>query len=269
MQLQIWPRKICTYCKNYDFEITAPFIFIKMAKEGYKGGCLKSCSEHEDDVAITSPHSGQILIPDVIAHLCKFLVIETIKQCRLVCKSWNSGATPVLKARTLIHIPFDSGNSDVRRPKKWRWDKGILEKLRFNVHLMISTYKSTQPPTNLETFPSVRNVKSISVHFYLPEQWQKDLCNKIVQTSATTLEELKLKFHYDQNFPSFYGTVFLKFKKLVTDWANFQSQPLIYPPLLGISQAITESFPGLQSLSINHAHLREMVKVDILQKFPL
>lgn len=30
-----------------------------------KGGCLKSCSEHEDDVAITSPHSGQILIPDV------------------------------------------------------------------------------------------------------------------------------------------------------------------------------------------------------------
>ncbi|XP_035716034.1 uncharacterized protein LOC118439111 [Folsomia candida] len=97
----------------------------------------------------TSPYCGPILIPDVIPHLCKFLGIGTIKKCRLVCRSWNYEATPVLKARTLIEIKLASGKHDQRRHKEWRWDTEIVEKLGFNARLKISSYKPMLPPLDL------------------------------------------------------------------------------------------------------------------------
>lgn len=143
------------------------------------------------------------------------------------------------------------------------------EKLGFNTYLKFSSYKSTLAPTDLETFPSVRNVKSIVVHFYIWEDWQRDLCDKIILSSSPTLEELKYEWFFDQEFVPCTGTVFPKLKKLVIDCRLFDSQCPRNPPLKMVGKAITESFPALEVLKIDCNNLYEISNVEMLQKFPL
>lgn len=172
-------------------------------------------------------------------------------------------------------IPLDSGNyKHTALPKKWILDERIAEKLRFNAHLKISStpykfasHKSTSPPTNIGNFPSIRNLKSIFVSLYIEEQWQKDFCDKFILTSSQTLEELKFHFYYDQNFPSFSGTVFPKLKKLVTNSGRYRNHT--NPPIKRICQAVTEAFPAFKYSNINCEDLYEISKLGLLQKFPL
>ncbi|XP_035715383.1 uncharacterized protein LOC118438763 [Folsomia candida] len=206
---------------------------------------------------------------DVIPHLCKFLGIGTIKKCRLVCRSWNYEATPVLKARTLIEIKLASGKHDQRRHKEWRWDTEIVEKLGFNARLKISSCKPTLRPLDLETFPMVRNLRSIIVHFYIREEWQKDLSDKIILSSSPTLEELKYEWYFHQDFPSCgEGTVFPKLKKLVLECGRVQAPRDGNPQLEIIGQALAAACPALEFLKIDCSHLYEISKMEMLQKFP-
>ncbi|XP_035716043.1 uncharacterized protein LOC118439115 [Folsomia candida] len=236
--------------------------------EKSEGGDSKYGPDNEDN-STASHYSEPTLIPDVIPHVCKFLGIRAIKKCQLVCRSWNYEATPVLKARTLTNIRLDSGNCDNRHRKEWRLDGRMEEKLGFNTYLKFSSYKSTLAPTDLETFPSVRNVKSIVVHFYIWEDWQRDLCDKIILSSSPTLEELKYEWFFDQEFVPCTGTVFPKLKKLVIDCRLFDSQCPRNPPLKMVGKAITESFPALEVLKIDCNNLYEISNVEMLQKFPL
>ncbi|XP_035715484.1 uncharacterized protein LOC118438820 isoform X2 [Folsomia candida] len=221
-------------------------------------------SRNADDPT-ASPNSGPGLIPDIIPHLCKFLVIKDIKDCRLVCKSWNYEATPVLKERTLINIRLDAGTYGKTPPKEWELDERIAEKLSFNTNIKISANKSLSPPKNLQDFPPIRNLKSILVQIKITEQWQKDFCNEIILGSAPTLEELQL--HCDQNFPSFSATVFPRLKKLVINGGRTRAQ--LDPVIERIGQAVTEAFPALQCFTINCEHLYEISKLELLQHFPL
>lgn len=141
-----------------------------------------------------------------------------MKQCRLVSQSWNLGATPVLKERTRMKINLCAENEDKELD-------GIIGKLKFSpLHVSLEVEKSPDekeskspgpPPPDLKLFSTVENVKSVLVDYDGRQEWQKDLCYKIILTSAPTLEDLSLDCSNDFDVPSFpRDTLFPKVREL-------------------------------------------------------
>lgn len=171
----------------------------------------------------------------------------------------------MLKARTFIRIKLCTGDYDYQY-QEWRLGTGIVEKLGFVKNLKIMSYTHTLPPLDLEKFPLIRNLKSIVVHFFIREDWQKDLCDKIILNSAPILEELKYEWYFHEDFsPCGGSTVFPKLKKLQL------IAGLVQDPRPGniqhevVSQAITAVFPALKYLLINCNNLLDISKQEVLQ----
>ncbi|XP_035711109.1 uncharacterized protein LOC110854659 isoform X2 [Folsomia candida] len=211
-----------------------------------------------------------ILTSQVIPHLCKFLATKDIKRCRLVCKSWNYNATHTLKGRTTIKIRLYPENDRDTDPFKM-WD-GIVQKMQFcqvNVHLeILNQLEYTLPPVGLKIFPPVGFLKSIFVQVYKAEQWQKDLCDKIVLNSALTLEKLRFEWRHDMDyFPFLRGTTFPELWELILwdIWDRRENDGLL---LERIGQMITEAFPKLEYLKTNCNQLYEIGKMGFLSNFP-
>ncbi|OXA38685.1 uncharacterized protein LOC118433203 [Folsomia candida] len=217
---------------------------------------------------MTGTHSAPVLIPDVIPNLCKFLGTKDIKQCRLVCKSWNYSATPTLKERTTIKIRLYPEN-DTNPLKMW---DGVVQKMKFcedNVHLeILNPLEYTLPPVDLKIFPPVGFLRSIFVQVYKAEQWQKGLCDEIVLNSAPTLKKLRFEWRHDMDyFPFLRGRIFSELRKLILwdIWDRRENDVLL---LERIGQMITEAMPKLEYLKINCAQLYEIGKMGFLPNFP-
>ncbi|XP_035716618.1 uncharacterized protein LOC118439425 [Folsomia candida] len=217
-----------------------------------------------------APYSGRVLIPDVIRPLCQFLSVKDIKECRLVSKSWNYAATPVLEARTGTMIDLYRQHY----PENYPRNDNVEEKVNFRpakICILIGPHlDDALPPMDRKIFSSLTNLKEIYVNFITQPHspWQMDLCDKIILTSSPTLVHLRFIYERDLHFPSLGGTVFPKLKELAT-YHRCLGEPTSDKAVEEIGHAITTgSFPGLEYLEIDASYLCEMSRMEMLQKFP-
>ncbi|XP_035708185.1 uncharacterized protein LOC118435837 [Folsomia candida] len=246
--------------------LVTAFLEIMMMEEAAQGG--DPMYDSDDETA--DVQSGLILIPDVISHVCKFLGISDIKKCRLICKSWNDGATTVLKVRSIIAIQLHAENYTEGDPFKGEEE----DKLKFgpvNLHIKISYKYSpeeyTIPRIDPKIYDAVGKLKYFFVQFITEHelQWQKDFCRKIVLKSAPILEKLKFQWDTYHDFPALRPLVFPKLKELVIFYgrlARFKSSERM-------GHSITEAFPALEHLEIDTRNLYELSKIEMLPRFPL
>ncbi|XP_035701000.1 uncharacterized protein LOC118433306 isoform X2 [Folsomia candida] len=196
-------------------------------------------------------------------HIFKFLGVQDIKKCRLVCKSWHYFATPVLKANSMTLIPCYPVGDD---------NNDILERLvhfcPVNIHLEIECpIKCSKSPRNPKMFPNVTNLKSIFISYPTKKlQWQTTVCKKLIANSASTLERLSFQWSGNQlDFAPVHRTVFPKLRELEI----FKRSLPRYEDLERIGQVVIESFPALESLKIDSGILYKISKLGVLPKLPL
>ncbi|XP_021965111.1 uncharacterized protein LOC110860387 [Folsomia candida] len=197
-------------------------------------------------------------VEDVIPHVCKFLGIQDIKHCRLVCKSWNYGATSVLKNKTIIIIPLYPKKSDSAHTEDETKDK--LTFSHTNVCLVMGGHQSMDP----KIFDEVTNLKSIVVRSSTKKPLQKDLFHKIILNSASTLKTFIFGGGESLEFPSFRGVVLPK----LTHLAIYHFWDEGSQDIERIGHAITEAFPALQHVKIAYRYMPGLSEMKFLPKFP-
>ncbi|OXA38580.1 hypothetical protein Fcan01_26574 [Folsomia candida] len=146
--------------------------------------------------------------PQIVGHVCKFLTISDIKQCRLVSNAWNYGSTPRLKAKTRTRLSLCRNDTSILE---------VIDKLKFspvNVLLQVIADPSLNlPPVDISIFPMMRNVKSINVTYKPGDElkFPGNLGNKIIHAASPTLKKLEFDGH---SFPRLAGTIFPKLLSL-------------------------------------------------------
>ncbi|XP_035715434.1 uncharacterized protein LOC110859477 isoform X2 [Folsomia candida] len=237
--------------------------------------CHGDLSEEEDDAMFFSDDEnkatsiidpGNVLIPEVVTHLCKFLGVKDVKQCRLVCESWNYGAIPVLQERTYTTLRLYSKNYSDDHPERWT---GLVERLQFHpndIRLYSANLNaSTLPPTDINIFPTVTNVKSIFVEFFSDPGWEQELCYQILLSSAPTLENLQFVLgDPTQDFSPLCDTVFPRLKQAVIEYC----QEPRYTCNVTIGRLIMEDFTNLECLQVEGRLLLGISKAGELSMLP-
>ncbi|XP_035700796.1 uncharacterized protein LOC118433210 [Folsomia candida] len=168
-----------------------------------------------DSMRCTSPlensadfYPGPLLQYEIVGHVCKFLTISDIKQCRLVSNAWNYGSTPRLKAKTRTRLSLCRNDTSILE---------VIDKLKFspvNVLLQVIADPSLNlPPVDISIFPMMRNVKSINVTYKPGDElkFPGNLGNKIIHAASPTLKKLEFDGH---SFPRLAGTIFPKLLSL-------------------------------------------------------
>ncbi|XP_021953635.2 uncharacterized protein LOC110850506 isoform X2 [Folsomia candida] len=246
-----------------------------LEEDKYEEGDSLCCSNNGVNL-IPNPDSEPVFIPDIIPHLCKFLTLQDIKQCRMVSHPWNYAATPVLKSRSMIKIRLSPENlKECDEPANYEqagsW-ASILDAMEFrpvNINLLISgQLESKMDPKIFTQLKNLLiNIQLISIQYATRNQtaWEEEIIQKIMQTSSTTLEELRCQSSVRSAFPCMSDIIFPKLKKLVLNY-SFHSVEHI---LSRIGQAMADAFPIIEHLGIGSSHLYIIsMRSKILETFP-
>ncbi|OXA49436.1 hypothetical protein Fcan01_15404 [Folsomia candida] len=128
--------------------------------------------QRKKSVQKSDPTSAQILPPlntDVISSICPWLPLPDVKNCRLVSRTWNVAAKPILQKKSIIRLNCDFDKKEIARNAKFQREMASFGGPLHHVEIRMGDYKirpvKNDPEFSVDDFKK-RKVYLDDVHFF-------------------------------------------------------------------------------------------------------
>ncbi|XP_035711394.1 uncharacterized protein LOC118436864 [Folsomia candida] len=139
---------------------------------------------------------------DVTPFICSWLPLHDVKNCRLVSRSWNISAKPILKQKSVIKLECDFNTKEIARNAKFKREMTAFGRPLH--HVDIDTWNianldlGSEPYLdNVHFFTKYLSVQRLGISLGINSVWMPQFLEQVLLYSAHTLVELDLHIFED------------------------------------------------------------------------
>ncbi|OXA38396.1 hypothetical protein Fcan01_26886 [Folsomia candida] len=220
------------------------------------------------------PTSNVEILPtlntDVISSICSWLPVPDVKNCRLVSRTWNVAAKPILKQKSVINLECSFHKGETARNAKFKREMASFGRPLNHVDISLDEFaivdfKSKLYLDHVKFFTKDLSVQKLGISSQISSIWMSQFLEQILVNASPNLVQVELGLYVyghlmkgEDPFIEFCGgKIFATVKRLELPFSatNWSLGTVRVPQILA-------AFPNIEELRVS----AELLPVLFLSK---